>query len=215
MVIVKRFTFTPATGYHIVSVFIDGNHLHPQVHTLFPLLLEHLTNSATFAIDVFTVTVGDHTHGSISSANGTSVNYGNDLSFSVTPDTGYHLVSVLIDGETATAPYTLSPLLQLTLSAQPLRLIPSQSLFPRVIMELLAPATTTVNYGGSQEFTFTPATGYHITLQSQSTEPQYATRKSYTVSTVTGATSLTAEFAINTYAITVLRVIMERLQQPL
>ena len=34
----------------------------------------------------------------------------------------------------------------------------------------ISPGTTTVNYGGSQEFTFTPATGYHI-VESSVTEP--------------------------------------------
>ena len=101
----QEFTFTPATGYHIVAIIVNGT----TVATTSPYTISDVTGptslTAEYAIDVFTVTVGDHTHGSISSTNGTSVNYGDDLSFSVTPDAGYHLVSVLIDGQTASAPY--------------------------------------------------------------------------------------------------------------
>ena len=151
---------------------------------------------AAFAIDVFTVMVTPPTHGSITSVNGTSVNYGDDLSFSVTPDTGYHLVGVLIDAESATAPYNVVNANGHTISAN----------FAISISQgdhgTISPGTTTVNYGSGQDFTFTPTTGYHIVAVIVN-GTTVATTSPYTISNVTGPTSLTAEYAINTYAITV------------
>jgi parallel beta-helix repeat protein len=66
----------------------------------------------------------------------------------------------------------------------------------------IAPTTATVIYGGSQVFTFTPAPNYHI-VAIKVNGTTVATTSPYTVSTVTGVTSLAAEYAINTYAITV------------
>ena len=55
--------------------------------------------TGTFAINAFTISVTPApVHGSIVSANGTSVNYGNGLTFVVTADAGYHIVDVMVDG---------------------------------------------------------------------------------------------------------------------
>jgi YVTN family beta-propeller protein len=198
----QEFTFTPATGYHIVAIIVNGS----SVGTTSPYTVSDVTEAtsltAEFAIDTFTVTVGDHTHGSISSTNGTTVNYGNDLSFSITPDTGYHLVSVLIDGETASAPYnfvnvTATHTISATFAIDTYAITVSQG-----ANGVIAPGTTTVDYGADQEFTFTPATGYHI-VEVKMNGTTVTTTSQHTVSNVTGATSLTAEFAINTYAITI------------
>ena len=66
----------------------------------------------------------------------------------------------------------------------------------------ISPGTTTVNYGGSQDFSFTPVTGYHIVAVIVN-GTTVATASPYTILDVTGPTSLIAEYAINTYAITV------------
>jgi YVTN family beta-propeller protein len=197
------FSVTADTGYHLVSVLIDGETASAPYN--FVNVIANHTISATFTIDVFTATVGDHTHGSISSTNGTTVNYGNDLSFSVTADTGYHLVSVLIDGETASAPYNFvnviaNHTISATFTIDTFAITVSQG-----ANGVIAPGTTTVNYGAGQEFTFTPATGYHITdvLMNGTSVLSNVENGAYTVSNVTGTTSLTATYAIDTFTITV------------
>jgi hypothetical protein len=55
------------------------------------------TFTATYAIATFSVTVTQADHGTISPGT-TTVNYGSNQEFTFTPDTGYHLVDVLING---------------------------------------------------------------------------------------------------------------------
>ena len=56
------------------------------------------TISATFAIDTFEITASAGANGSVSPAGITTVNYGDDLTVTVTPDLGYHVLDVLVDG---------------------------------------------------------------------------------------------------------------------
>jgi hypothetical protein len=68
---------------------------------------------------------------------------------------------------------------------------------------VIAPAgVTDVNYGGSQAFIITPATGYNI-VEVDVNGSSVGAVTSYTVSDVTGNTSVTASFAINTYSLSV------------
>lgn len=46
----------------------------------------------------YTVNVGSATHGSITSSNGTSADYGDNLKFTITPNAGYHITSITVDG---------------------------------------------------------------------------------------------------------------------
>jgi len=67
---------------------------------------------------------------------------------------------------------------------------------------VIAPGTTTVNYGSSQSFTITASTGYHIVDVVVDGASKGAVG-SYTISNVQATHTITASFAINTYAITV------------
>ena len=67
---------------------------------------------------------------------------------------------------------------------------------------LISPGTTVVNYGGSQTFTIAPADCYRIADVSVDGVSQGAIT-SYAFTNVTGAHSITATYAINSYSITV------------
>ncbi|NVN91844.1 MAG: right-handed parallel beta-helix repeat-containing protein [Desulfuromonadales bacterium] len=54
--------------------------------------------TGTFDIRTFTITATAGAHGGISSPGVTTYTYGSSASFTVTPDAGYHITSVLIDG---------------------------------------------------------------------------------------------------------------------
>jgi uncharacterized protein YxeA len=69
-----------------------------------PFLTE--ANPAAPTIPTFTITASAGAGGSINPSGSVSVAYGDDQTFIVTPDSGYQIVSVLIDGVPATAPYT-------------------------------------------------------------------------------------------------------------
>jgi hypothetical protein len=67
---------------------------------------------ATFAIDTYTVTPSAGANGSIDPSTPQTVNYGLTTSFTVTPETGYHVASVSGCGGTwtGTNPYTTGPI---------------------------------------------------------------------------------------------------------
>jgi hypothetical protein len=59
-------------------------------------------------VPTFTISTSAGTGGSISPSGSVSVNYGGSQTFTVTANNGYQIVSVLMDGSPATAPYTFS-----------------------------------------------------------------------------------------------------------
>jgi parallel beta-helix repeat protein len=69
-----------------------------------PFLTE--LNPAAPTIPTFTIVASAGAGGSISPSGSVSVAYGYDQTFTVTPNSGYQIVSVLMDGVLATAPYT-------------------------------------------------------------------------------------------------------------
>ena len=94
----QSFSVTPNTGYHIDSVVVDGVNLGAVASHDFNNVTANHTIDAYFSIDVFTVTATASAGGSISPSGAVNVNYGANQSFSVSPNTGYHIDSVVVDG---------------------------------------------------------------------------------------------------------------------
>ena len=91
---------TPNTGYHIASVLVDSvgqSVSNPKTFSYtFSAVTTNHTVSATFAIDTFTITTAAGANGTISA--GQTVNYNsNSAAVVVTPNSGYHIVTVLVD----------------------------------------------------------------------------------------------------------------------
>jgi hypothetical protein len=95
----QPFTIIPDTGYQIANVVVDGapqgaissytfNNVNENGHTI----------SATFSIITFTIDVNAGSGGSISPTGPVTVNYGANQAFSITAGSGYHIVSVSVDG---------------------------------------------------------------------------------------------------------------------
>ncbi len=96
----QEFTFTPATGYHLTDVLMNGTSVMEDVENNAYTVSDvtgTTTLTATYAIDTFAITVSQGDHGTISPAT-TTVNYGSSQEFTFTPATGYHLTDVLMNG---------------------------------------------------------------------------------------------------------------------
>jgi len=91
------YTITPVLGYHVVDVTVDGVSLGAVATYTVSNIQETHTISASFAIDVFAITVTQGTHGTISPGT-TLVNFGSSQSFTIKPDAGYNIVSITVDG---------------------------------------------------------------------------------------------------------------------
>ncbi len=106
----RGFAITPATGYHLDSLFVDGSPVAPATGYTFTHVTTDHTLHATFAIDVFTITASAGAHGSISPGGAVAVEYGGSQAFTSTADAGYHLDSLLVDGVPVgpASPYTVA-----------------------------------------------------------------------------------------------------------
>ena len=198
----QTFTITPATGYHIVDVLLDGV---PAAGPLASYIFTNVTGahsiSATFAIDTFTLTASAGANGSISPSGATTVNYGGSQAFTITPATGYHVADVLVDGVSvgAVTSHTISNVTanhtivaSFAINTYTLDVTATNGTVTKV------PNQATYNHGATVELTATPATGYHFTGWSGSLT---GTTNPATV-TMDGNKTITAGFAIDTFTLT-------------
>ena len=103
------FTVTPNTGYNIASVTGCGGTLAGNIYTTGPITGNCIV-SATFAIATYTITASSGANGSVAPAGVTTVNYGGNQTYTITPTSGYSVSSVLVDGTSmgAVGTYTFS-----------------------------------------------------------------------------------------------------------
>src|SRR5207249_8692753 len=106
----QGFTITPATGYHIAGLLVDGDPVTPAASYSFSNVTADHTIEDTFAIRAYTpaATAGDH--GSITPSGAVAVDHGASQGFTITPATGYHIAGLLVDGDPVTpaASYSFS-----------------------------------------------------------------------------------------------------------
>jgi YVTN family beta-propeller protein len=158
----------------------------------------------------YSVTVTQSDNGQILPGT-SSVNFGDTPTYTITPNSGYHIASISVNGEPVTVINSAGQEYQFSEVSDNGSISASFAINTYAITVTqadhgtISPETTTVNYGSNQEFTFTPATGYHIAdvLMNGTSVLNNVENGAYTVSNVTGTTTLTATYAINTYAITV------------
>ncbi|HIJ88177.1 MAG TPA: hypothetical protein HPP97_10945, partial [Desulfuromonadales bacterium] len=89
-------TATPAAGYHMGDVIVDGTSVGAAASYTFTAVAANHTIAATFAIDSFTVTATSGANGSVTGP--ATASYGSNATFSITPAAGYHVADVLVDG---------------------------------------------------------------------------------------------------------------------
>jgi hypothetical protein len=94
----QSFTITPSTGYHIVDVLVDGVSQGTLTSYTFTVVAANHAISASFAINTFTITASAGAGGSISPSGSVVVNYGANQAFTITLDTGYKVLNVVVDG---------------------------------------------------------------------------------------------------------------------
>ncbi|MFI5253384.1 MAG: beta strand repeat-containing protein, partial [Bacteroidota bacterium] len=127
-----------------------------------------MTNFSDFAIgeqQTYTITATASANGAISPSGSVVVNYGGNQLFTMTPNTGAHIDSVVVDGANQGA-ITSYPFSSVTAN----HAINAYFSLNKFTITSSAGANGTisptpsvnVNYGDSTTFTFAPATGYHV-----------------------------------------------------
>ena len=190
------FAITPNTGYKIVDVLVDGvSHGAISSYTFSNVTAPH-TIAATFEILKYTITPTAGAHGTISPSTPQVVNYGGGVTFTFTPDTGYVVDDVKVDGASqgalpsytfvnVTADHTIA----VTFKVATFVITPTAGAHGTI-----TPNTPQiVNYGGSATFTIAADTGYVIDDVKVDGVSQGAL-PSYTFSNVTGNHTIAATF---------------------
>ncbi len=200
----QAFTITANTGYHIADVLVDGGSVGAVGSYTFTNVQAGHTIAASFAINVYTITASAGSGGSIEPSGAVSVNYGQTPTFTMTPDPGYHVLDVLVDGASVggVSSYTFTAVqTDHTIAASF-----SMNTYTITVSAgsggtISPPGPVTVNYGDSQTFTITPSPGYHIVDVVVDSVSQGVVT-SYTFTNVQASHSIAATFSINVYTIT-------------
>jgi uncharacterized repeat protein (TIGR02543 family) len=193
-----QLTATPATYWHFVgwsgdltssgnpaTVTIDGNK----------------TITATFAIDTFTVTPSAGSNGSISPATPQTMDYDGNLTFIMTPNTGYHVQDVFVDTVSvgAVTSYTFTNLpenhtIAVTFAINPITISTYTVTYTAGANGTISGTSPqTVNQGASSTaVTATPNGGYHFVSWSDGSLTAARTDTNVTVNV-----DVSASFGIN------------------
>jgi hypothetical protein len=192
------FEIKPDTGYVIDNVVVNGDSKGPIASYTFTNVTTDGTIQATFKVATFEIKVTAAPHGTITPGT-TTVNYGGSATFTITPDTGYSIVDVLVDGVSNPAAvtagsYTFANVManhtiEATFAVLTYTIIPSAG-----VGGTITPGTTTVNYGGSATFTIAPNPYYKIVDVTVDGVSQGALA-SYTFNNVTADHVIAATFA--------------------
>ena len=103
---VVEITFTPDTGYMIDKVLVNGTVTEVTNNKLSLIVNDNKDVEVSYKKIPFTITVKDVTGATITPNGAVSVNYGDNKEFTITANTGYKLVKVLVDGADKTSSMT-------------------------------------------------------------------------------------------------------------
>jgi len=109
----QTYTITPATGYSVVRVTVDGLLAGTTIRTYnFKNVTANHTITATFTANTssYTITASSGTGGNISPAGPILVIFGGSQAYTITPSSGYSIAGVTVDGVSvgAVSTYTFS-----------------------------------------------------------------------------------------------------------
>jgi hypothetical protein len=200
----RTFNIIPNTGYYISDVEVDNE----SVGRITSYTFEDVTSShsivATFSILRYPVAATSGSGGSITPAGTSTCNYGSNITYAITPSTGYRIADVKIDNVSAGAISTFTFLninSNHTISASFAIITFSLSSSAGNGGSITPQGITTVNYGTGQKYAVTPSTGYYISdvkVDNNSVGPVYE----YNFTNTTGNHSIAASFSIITFVMT-------------
>jgi hypothetical protein len=92
------YTITGNFGYHVTDVQVDGVSKGAVTTVTLPPVTANVTVTATFALNTYTITATSDSRGSMIPPGNASVIHGGNAEFSFTPNLGYNIVNVIVDG---------------------------------------------------------------------------------------------------------------------
>ncbi|MBF0102389.1 MAG: DUF1566 domain-containing protein, partial [Desulfobacterales bacterium] len=203
----KTFTFTSDAFYQLADVKVDGTSVgKPSTYTI-PNLKENHTIEVTFEKIKYTITATAGTGGTISPSGSVSVTHETNQTFTFTPDTGYEIADVSVDGKSVeksssyqfvsvTSAHTINVTFKLKTYAITVTSGTGGTVSPS--------GSAAVEHGTNKTFTFTPDANYVVSklIVDGSALTQTVTPASYTFTQVTKPHTLQVEFTLKKYTIT-------------
>jgi Tol biopolymer transport system component len=196
----QSFTITPNTGYHVANVSVDGSSVGAVTSYNFNNVTANHSISASFAINTYTITASPGSNGSISPSGNVTANHGSNQSFRMTPNTGYHVSNVIVDGSSVgavtsytfnnvTSNHSISASFAINTFTITASVGANGSISPS--------GNVTVDYGANQTFTITANANYRIAnvLVDGSS---VGTPSSYTFNNVTASHTISGTFTPTT-----------------
>ena len=194
----NTYIFSEAAGSYLVTCTVTDSASVPA---------SAVSNAVSVTVNQLTITVTQSPHGVI--VPGTSnVDYGATPSFSITPNTGYHIASITANGASVTVTSASGQIYQFSAVVANGSLTATFAINTYTITVIqgangvISPGTITVNYGSSQTFTITPNTGYYIASLTVDGSP-VTVASSYTFSNIQASHTITATFVITSTTPTV------------
>jgi len=161
----QNFTITPDTGYKIKDVKVDGASVGAVTTYTFENVTSDHTIEAIFEPITYLITASAGIDGSVSPSGTVTLNYGDSKTFTITPNTGYIIKDVKVDGVSvgAVTTYTFENVTSSHII---------EAMFEPITYSITTSAgsggsisplgTVKIKYGDSKTFTIIPNSGYKI-----------------------------------------------------
>lgn len=199
----RTFTITANTGYHIADVRVDNQSAGAVSTYTFNNITSNHTITASFEINIYTLTSNAGPGGSINPSGEVTTAHGTSRTFTIIPDTGYEVSDVRVDN------VSQGPLSQYTFTEiSGNHSINASFRLRRYTITSTAGTGGTIDpsgqivveHGTSRTFTISPSTGFRI-LNVTADNVSMGPINSYTFSDITGDHSISATFTPITYQI--------------
>ncbi|MCX8481332.1 MAG: fibronectin type III domain-containing protein, partial [Sediminibacterium sp.] len=193
------YTITPNTGYLIDSVLVHNTTVNSiNNNYIFDSIKADQTIRVVFKLQTFTITSSAGNGGSISYAGDSIVNYGSNLSVTITPNTGYYIDSLLIDEivQSNKNSYTFSNITanhRIRVTFKLIQFIITG--FVNASQGRISTIQDTVNYGSNIRVTYQANSGYNLAyILIDNNIIQYDSLVGYTFTNVTQNHNITPFF---------------------
>ena len=200
----QAFNISPNVGYSILDVKVDGVSKGNISSYIFSNVTTDHTIKASFSTNTFTITATAENGGNISPSGNIKVAHGLSQTFSISPNTGYSILDVKVDGvskgnissytfSNVTTDHTIKASFSINTFTITATAESGGSISPS--------GNIKVTYGSSQTFNISPNAGYSI-LDVKLDGVSKGNISSYTFSNVITDHTIKASFSINTFTIT-------------
>lgn len=161
----QTFTITPQAGYHVADVKVDGLSKGAIASYTFSQVTANHTIDASFAIDTHIISATAGANGNINPVGNTSVAHGAGQTFTISPDAGYRVANVMVDGvaKGAISSYTFEGVTDSHSITASFAVDTHQiNATAGTNGSILPSGAVNVDHGASQSYTITPAIGHHV-----------------------------------------------------